>query len=213
MIEKSFNKAYSPTAPQSTFTRVANRLVKEYIAANGGFCDLPDEIKTIVEQIKACKETENYEYEYKYKSRSYDGVYDTVQYTNENRIFAFWDKDEYGDDVYRVTWYFFASEWYTKHINGKKLTAGNYHDILCKATAAKGKYRYFCTHRPPSRGVIPEGFVSYDTYSQNMRYIGEVTYNEKPSENELYAWGLVFDPDWALIHETYGKEKNNEVNK
>ena len=207
MIEKSFDKAYPIKIngiPQSTLTRAANRLLTEYAAAFGGWGGAPDEITAIAEQIKQGIDSEEYEYE-----STYDGggignkVYDNVKYTNEARARAFWDTDEYNDPVYRVTWYFFASETYTKNIAGKTLRAGSYHDILTKVTTVKGKYRYFCTHRPPSRGVIPDGFVSYDTYGRDERYIGEVTYNEQPPAEALRNWGLVIDPDWERIRAAY----------
>lgn len=72
----------------------------------------------------------------------------------------------------------------------------------------KGKYRYFCTNRPPARGVIPEGFVSYDTYGRGERYIGEVTYNEKPADAELQNWGLVYDPDYERVRAYWLSEDN-----
>ena len=125
MIEKSFDKAYPIKIngiPQSTLTRAANRLLTEYAAAFGGWGGAPDEITAIAEQIKQGIDSEEYEYE-----STYDGggignkVYDNVKYTNEARARAFWDTDEYNDPVYRVTWYFFASETYTKNIAGKKI--------------------------------------------------------------------------------------------
>lgn len=210
MIEKSFDKAYPikhfDGIPQSTLTRAANRLIAEYAAAFGGWGGVPDEITAIAEKIKQGVDSEEYEYENTYDGGSIGNkVYDNVKYTNEARARAFWDTDEYNDPVYRVTWYFFASETYTKNIAGKTLRAGSYHDILTKVTTAKGKYRYFCTHRPPSRGIIPDGFVSYDTYGRGERYIGEVTYNEQPPAEALRNWGLVLDPDWERIRAAYAK--------
>lgn len=202
MIEKIFDKVYAVTIngiPQSTLTRAANRLIAEYAAAFGGW-SVPDEITAIAEKIKQCEEAEMYEYE---SENEYGGTgdktYDTVKYTNEARACAFWDTDEYGDTVYHVTWYFFASEYYTKRVGNQLLHAGTYQDIHKKALAAKGKYRYFCTHRPPTNGCIPSGFVSYDTYGRGERYIGEVTYNEQPPAAELENWGLVLDDNWDNI--------------
>lgn len=202
MIEKSFDKAYAMTAhgiPQSTLTRAANRLIAEYAAAFGGW-SVPDEIMAIAEKIKQGVDSDEYEND---SVNEYGGTgdktYDTVKYTNEARARAFWDTDEYNDPVYRVTWYFFASEYYTKRVGDKLLHAGTYQDIHKKALAAKGKYRYFCTHRPPSGGVIPSGYVSYDTYGRGGRYIGEVTYNEQPPADELKNWGLILDDNWENI--------------
>lgn len=212
MIEKAFDKTYKiriDGVPKNVLSRVANRLIKEYKEANCcGEIDVPNEIRTIAEQIKQGVESEEYEYEYVWDSpAASDRVYDSCKNTIENRVHAFWDEDEYDDTVYHVTWYFFSSEYYSKYIGGKKLTGGNYHDIFCKVIAAKGKYRYFCTHRPPSPGVIPDGFVSYDTYSSRERYVGEVTYNEKPSSDELENWGLIRDKNWDDICRAYEVEE------
>ncbi len=211
MIEKSFDKAYPIKVngiSKSALTRAANRLLEEYKAVD--CCTdsgIPDEIKAIVEKIKASVGSDEYEYEFTYDSpASPDRIYDSCKHTYEYRAHAFWDTDEYGDPVYRITWYFFTSESYSKRIAGKKIVASNYDDIYCKGLAAKGKYRYFCTHRPPSGGCIPKGFVSYDTYGRGERYIGEVTYNEQPTKEELSNWGLVFDPNWEAIRKAFLKE-------
>lgn len=207
MKEKSFDKTYKMRGcegiPKSTLTRAANRLIAEYCTAFG-VADVPDEIKAIAEQIKQCIDTEEYEYENAYDfGGTGERIYDTVRYTNEARAHAFWDTNEYNDPVYCVTWYFFTSEYYTKRVGKQTLHAGSYNEILKKSTAAKGKYRYFCTHRPPSGGCIPEGYVSFDTYSRTARYIGEVTYNKQPPADDLEKWGLVIDQEWAQIRAAY----------
>lgn len=207
MIEKSFDKTYemrgSQGISQSALTRAANRLIAEYKEAFGAW-GVPDEIKKIADKIKKCEDSDTYEDE---GTNEYCGTgerdYDTVKYTHEARVHAFWDTDEWNEPVYCVNWYFFSSEYYTKRIGKQTLHASSFSDILRKATAAKGKYRYFCTHRSPSPGVIPEGFVSYDTYSQGMRYIGEVTYNEKPLGEELRNWGLIPDTGWEQLRKAY----------
>ncbi len=211
MVEMTFDKAYAPRIggddliPKSTLTRIANRLLKEYKAVD--HCadyGIPEEIKAIAEKIKAAEDSDEYEFECTFDSPApSDRTYDSCKNTYEYRAHAFWDTDDEGDPVYRITWYFYTSEWYTKHINGKKITAGKYDEIVRKVTAEKGKYRYFCTHRPPSRGIIPDGFVSYDTYGRGERYIGEVTYNEPPTREDLNNWGLVIDPDWERIRKAY----------
>ena len=202
MIEKHFEKTYTVTAhgiPQSALTRAANRLLAEYTATFGDW-SIPDEITAIAEKIKQGIDADEYEYEHAYEcGGTGDKTYDTVKYTSEARACAFWDTDEYNDPVYYVNWYFIASEYYTKRVGNQLLHAGTYHDIRKKALAAKGKYRYFCTHRPPSGGVIPSGYVSYDTYGRGERYIGEVTYNEQPSADELKNWGLIPDDNWDNI--------------
>lgn len=209
MIEKSFNKAYKVGVrgvSQTVLTRAANRLISEYSAVFGGWC-VPEEIKAISEKIKNCEEATEYEYEHSYESGgTSEKIYDKVKYTNEARACAFWDRDEYGDPLFCVTWYFFAAEFYTKRVGNQTLHASTYHDIAKKAIKAKGKYRYFCTHRPPSGGVIPAGYVSYDSYGRGERYIGEVTYNQPPSDEELNNWGLVIDKEWSKIRAAYLSE-------
>lgn len=212
MIEKAFDKAYTPRLrdgediiPKSTLTRIARRMLNEYKEVDRcGDNSIPEEIKAIAEKIKAAEDSNEYEFECTFDSHAdSERVYDSCKNTYEYRARAFWDTDEYNDPVYCISWYFYTSECYTKHINGKKITAGSYHDINRKVIAEKGKYRYFCTHRPPSRGIIPDGFVSYDTYSQGSRHIGEVTYNEPPTREDLQRWGLVVDPDWERIRKAY----------
>ena len=206
MIEKTFDKAYklgTRGVSQVALTRAANRLISEYKAVFGGW-EIPEEIKEISEKIKSCEDSDGYEYEHSYESNGTgENIYDKVRYTEECRARTFWDSDEYGDPIYLVRWYFFSSEFYTKRVGNQTLRASTYHDIAKKAILAKGKYRYFCTHRPPSPGVIPNGFVSYDTYSPGQRYIGEVTYNEKPLTEELQNWGLIIDREWDKIRNAY----------
>lgn len=209
MIEKCFDKTYTLQGgrdiPQSTLTRVANRLLKEYIEVNGDYL-VPDEIHAIVANIKCCKDTVTHDDEQEYErncTEHGDRAYDSCKTTYENHAYAEWDEDEYGDPVYHVYWYFYTSETYTKRVGQQTLRAGSYDDIVRKTYAAKGKYRYYCTHRPPSRGLIPEGYVSYETYLRGSRYIGEVTYNEKPTDRDLQNWGLVFDPEYERLRAAY----------
>ena len=44
MIEKSFDKTYKFDVSKGVLTRTANRMIAEYVAANGGW-SVPDEIK------------------------------------------------------------------------------------------------------------------------------------------------------------------------
>lgn len=206
MIEKVFEKAYDPTTSRgaAALKRVAKRLEKEYAEVDrSAVGNLPDEVKTIIEQIKNAEETKNYEYDFSYENSSHEGVYDTVKYTREYHIHAFWDCDEYGDSVYCVTWYLFFSERYTKRIGDRKLQGSSYMGILRKVITAKGRYRYFCAHRPPSWSVLPEGFVSYDVYPTGAEYCGEVTYNTAPSPDDIRRFGLVFDNEWEQIRAGY----------
>lgn len=153
MIEKFFDKTYKCDVSQSTLTRAANRLISEYCCTFGNTV-APDELQEIAKQIKQCVDTTEYEDESNYEYNGYgERIYDKVKYTNEARARAFWDTDEYNDPVYRITWYFFKSESYTKRIGTQTIRGKSYNEILRKCAAAKGIYRYFCTHRPPSRGV------------------------------------------------------------
>lgn len=202
MAEITFDKAYQPDAPQSTFTRVANRLLKVFNSAVGY---LPDEVKGIADKIKQQADADDYEYEHSYECNGTNGAYDTVRYSSEHRVRAFWDIDEYGDHVYRVTWYFRESSWYKKRIGEKLLVANSYLDIVRKSVLAKGKYRYFCVHRPPTRGGIPDGFVSYDVYGDGAGYCGEATYNTELTDAELSNYGLIPDDDWERIRAGYAE--------
>ena len=209
MIEKAFDKTYKMKGcreiPQSTFTRIANRLLKEYVEVNGSY-GIPDELQAVIDTIQRGEDTDAYEFEHDFETSNTeynDRTYDTCKTSYENRAHAFWDEDEYGEPVYHVTWYFFVSETYTKRVGSQTLRAGSYSKILRATYAAKGKYRYYCTHRPPSGGCIPEGYVSYDTYRRGSRYIGEVTYNEKPSDHDLQYWGLVFVPEYERLRAIY----------
>ncbi len=215
MIEKNFDKMYAMKGcreiPQSTFTRIANRLLKEYVEVNGNLL-IPEEIQAIVDAIKRGKDTDEYDYDHTYEINCVernDRTYDTCKTMYENHARAFWDTDEYGDPVYHATWYFFTSETYTKRVGNQTIRAGSYSEINRKVYAAKGKYRYYCTHRPPSPGLIPAGFISYETYLRGSEHIGEVTYNEKPDAAELTALGLVFDPNYAPRRKIYTEAKND----
>ena len=213
MVEKVFNKCYPigvNGVPQRTLTRAANRLIADYIAAFGGFY-IPDEIKTIAKQIKIGEIAEGYNWEHEHElNGTGEKIYDKVKYTNEARARAYFDNDEYGDPMYCVDWYFFSSEHYKKRIGGVLLRANTYHDIYKKVTAAKGNYRYFCTHRPPSSGGIPSGYISYDAYSSGQNYLGEVTYNAPLKQSDLENWGLVLDTNWSDIRAALlGEEGNN----
>ncbi len=205
MIEKTFDKCYAQNVPQSTLTRVANRLLADFKEVDR--CSdnsIPEEVKAVAEKIRTAEESEEYEFEHTFDSPAHrECVYDLCRNYYEYRAHAYWDEDEYGDPVYHITWYFYTSEFYTKRIGDKTIHAGTYHDIYTKGIATKGKYRYFCTHRPPTNGAIPDGYVSYDTYAIGARYIGEATYNDPLTVEELNNCGLVLDPDWEQIRKAF----------
>lgn len=205
MIEKIFEKEYpirgnSPS--KSTLTRLSNRMLAEFKEALG--YEAGEYLKAIAEKIREGEDSEEYEYEYDYDGgRDSRSIYDNVHYSYEARAHACWTTDEYYDLVYSVRWYFFSSESYTKRIGKKNIRASSFGQILRKGMAEKGKYRYFCTHRPPSGGCVPSGYITLDTYKCGERYLGEVTYDEQPSAQELNAWGLIFDADWADMRKAF----------
>ncbi len=209
MIEKVFEKSYDAGVKNGIMTRVANRLIKEYTEAIGKEYGIPDEIKAAAEKIKQMQEVESYEDEFRQVvSCTFrdDRPYDTVTYEYQVNISAYWGKDEYGDDVFAIHWYFFNSQYYEKRIGNQKITAKDFETILRKGYAARGKYRYFCTHRPPAPYCIPKNYVSYETYYQGSKNIGEVTYNEQPPADELRNWGLVIDKEYERMRAAYLEE-------
>jgi hypothetical protein len=206
MIEKTFEKTYDAGAKNGVLTRVANRLIKEYNEAIGKEYGLPDEVNAAAEKIKQMQEVESYEDEFRHTvpcTFRGDRPYDTVTYEYQVNISAYWEKDEYGDDVFAVRWYFFNSQYYVKRIGNQKITGKDLETIIRKGYAARGKYRYFCTHRPPAPYCIPNGYVSYETYYQGSEQIGEVTYNEQPPAAELQNWGLILDKDYERVRAAY----------
>lgn len=194
MIEKSFKRTYDLMSPQSSFTRAANKLLKEYKEVFG---DVPDEdVLKAAEHIKNCDAVESLDYEFTHTFTSLGdemgGGY-TVKTTWEYHISAGADTDDYGNPVFYVDWYLFKGECYSAQIGARKISAADYRRFMQKCTAAKGKYRYFCTHRPPSGGCIPDGYVSYETYGRDARHIGEATYERLLDDREAANWGLTFD--------------------
>lgn len=203
MIEKTFEKSYPlPVSPQ-ILGRLAKRFIKEYTETVSTY--IPPEVASAVEKIKAGEEVEYYEDSYSSNKmhsteRGYR-TYDNAMYQTEEHFSATIETDEYGDPVYCVSWYFFSVNKYEKRIGDKVIKATDYTEMIRKGYEARGKYRYFCTHRPPTSGCIPRGFISYETYLDGSKEIGEVTYDVKPPEDELQKWGLVFD-------DRYEKERN-----
>lgn len=205
MIEKTFYKEYhihGNGPSRATLARVAKRMLAEFKEAFG--YDAGEELQVVATKIRECEDSEEYEYEYSYdEGRDSKSVFDNAHYSYEARAYAHWTTDEYCDPIYAVRWYFFSTECYTKRIGGKTIYAGSYGQILRKGISEKGVYRYFCTHRPPSGGCVPSGFISYDTYKYGERYLGEVTYNAPPNNEELQRWGLVIDHDWTSMREAF----------
>lgn len=211
-IEKSFHRRYgipkTEAALKSIFTRAANRFLKDYRAAFGT-SDVPEEINTVAEAIRAGREVGDIDC-----TETYDGVwyggdyrhYDSYKRTDEIQYGTCYDKDEYGDGVYDVRWYFYSVTMFKKTIAGETKTTSDPSALYIWSIQKRGKYRYFCTHRPPSGGCIPTGYVSYEQYSPRSRYCGEATYNEHPDEKELYEWGLIPDPEWEQTREYYLQE-------
>ena len=198
MKEKAFKQEYSLFVPQSTFTRAANKMLKDAAEVFGSF--IYDEIKAAAEHIKKQEDFEPLDLDEKHthtaRGDAYGSAY-TLETSDEYHILGGSDKDEYGEPTYCVDWYFFTVDRYTATIGGKKITATNHADFMRKQMEAKGEYRYFCTHRPPSLGCIPEGAVSFESYASGNRYIGEATYNRELTDEEAENWGLVLDTDYT----------------
>ena len=51
------------------------------------------------------------------------------------------------------------------------------------------KYYYACTHRPPSPGAVPRGFIGYDANDKRGRY-GVIVYNRILTDIEQYNYEL-----------------------
>lgn len=200
MKEKTFDRSYPLDGSQAAFTRAANRFLKEYEEVRGF---ITDEAQKFAEAVKSVEEyrndiDENYESGKQYSCGEGFLTYDYYQLTSEFQYYSLFDTDEYGEPVFVVHWYLYTVTLYTKILKGSglKKTSSDYHELAKWTYQNRGKYRYFCTHRPPSPGGIPEGFITYEDYSRRSRYCGEVTYNEKPDNNSLFEWGLVLDPEW-----------------
>ncbi len=198
MKEKAFKKGYNYFAPQSTFTRAANKMLKDAVEVFGSF--IYDEIKEAAAHIKKQEDFEPLDLDRKHISTVGGDAYGSAykhETTEEYHIWGGMDKDEYGEPTYCVDWYFFTSERFTATIGGERITATSHHDFMRKQMKAKGEYRYFCAHRPPSLGGIPDGAVSFESYAIGNRYIGEATYNRELTDEEGENWGLVLDTDYA----------------
>lgn len=213
MKEKSFDRCYDLTSPKATFTRAANRFLKEYEEVNRF---LTDEARAFAAAVKAVEEyindtSEEYDSGKQYSSGEGFRDYNYYRTTSEFQYQALFDTDEYGEPVYSVRWYLFEVTKYTKYLRGSGLekSSTDLEELARWTREKRGKYRYFCTHRPPSPGGIPRGYTTYEEYSSRSRYCGEVTYDEKPDEREAYNWGLVLDPDWERERQAWLGEEGS----
>lgn len=194
MKEKTHEVSIKVLAPQASFTRAANRFIKDYKEVYGS-C-VPTDIEEAWGKIKEGLKVEHTDHEHKdtlFGNRDYD----RVEIISEFYYSAGYEIDEYGEDFYEAQWYFFENWIYYKEYFGHKFI-GSLENIHRETFKAKGEIRYYCTHCPPDRGCIPEGFITYDTYRPDERYCGEVTYNEAPSDYELDKWGLILDKEYPL---------------
>lgn len=210
--EKSFEKRYripnTEAALKAIFTRAANRFLKEYRAAFGSG-DVPDDINAVAEAIRAGREVEDVDYTENYDGAWYGGDYrhyDSYKRTDEVQYGTCYDKDEYDNDVYFVRWYFYSVTVFKKTIAGETKTTTDPTEHYKWSFQKRGKYRYFCTHRPPSGGCIPAGYASFEQYARYSRYCGEATYNEPPEQSTLDEWGLIPDPEWERTREHYTQD-------
>jgi len=202
MKEKSFDRNYPLDGAQAGFTRAANRFLKEYEEVNGFLTDKAREFAEAVKNVREFRndnsEEDNYDSGKIYSSGEGFREYSFCQTTGEYQFYAIFDTDDYGEPVYAVHWYLYEVTKYTKILKGSgaKRTSTDHTELTKWTHQNRGKYRYFCTHRPPANGCIPEGFITYEEYSTRSRYCGEVTYNEKPDNESVYEWGLTLDPEW-----------------
>ena len=207
MIEKSYEKEVELTASQSVLTRLANRLIKDWCEVNETSTP-SDEIKEVAEKIKNMEDVEDVDTHLTWTSDSYFYYgrrdYDKVNRTYEEQYSAF---VSIVDDCYYVRWYFFTNSQYEKRIGDKVYRARTSEEIIRENYRHRGKYRYYCTHRPPSPGGIPEGYVHYEQYRQGSEHLGEVTYDEKPSDHDCEVWGLVLDKDYEREREMWLKDE------
>jgi len=205
MIEKYYKKYISLTAPRSAYARVANHFLKDYEEVNET-TTIPADIQAAAEKIKNGVEIELDDFGHK-SVFSFNGYgrrdYDESTYEIEYHYSAYFDTDENGEPAYLVEWYFFTNSRYKKRIADKIVYANDYLDIIKKNYELRGKYRYFCRHRPPSPGAIPDGYVFYETYRQGSEEIGEVTYNERLSDEECQKYGLKFDEEYERARVAY----------
>uniref|UniRef100_A0A6M3LRU4 Defence against restriction A C-terminal domain-containing protein n=1 Tax=viral metagenome TaxID=1070528 RepID=A0A6M3LRU4_9ZZZZ len=51
------------------------------------------------------------------------------------------------------------------------------------------KYYYACTHRPPSPGAVPRGFIEYLSSDKRGRY-GVIAYTRILTDVEVYNYEL-----------------------
>ncbi len=197
-MEKSFKKPFPITASKTVLGNAAKRFLKEFEQVWGYMTDDAEEFAAAIRSGE----------EFGYSEDDYDsgeqrsntaniGVY-TFRVKVEYYFYAEYDTDDYGDPCYLVSWYLYTVTVYTKYLKGTgiKISFTDYTRLVKWTYRERGKYRYFCTHRPPSAGCIPDGFTNYEVYLSGSRYIGEVTYNEKPDEEEAKNFGLIFDEGW-----------------
>lgn len=192
VLEKYHTARIRLCAPNTAYARLANRFLKE---CEEVLNNIPAEIELAAKAIRRGAQPDDAEDSGSYpRSYLYDGIYWQKQW--EWRFSA---SEE--DDTYVFDYYFFASEQYDATYCGVKHKAGSSSEIREMICRQKGPIRYFCTHRPPSPGGIPDGFVTFESYPSSSRcrthgHIGEVTYSTPPPAEELRRWGLTRDPDW-----------------
>jgi len=187
VLEKYHTSSLDLFAPNWTFTRLANRFLKDCKEVLGM---VPDEVQSAadaVRQGKLLSDTED--------SGSIPRSYCLFGVYREKKWEWRFSADE-EDGRYILDYYFFSSERFDRTYCGVKHVAGSMQDLGEQICRRKGPIRYFCTHRPPARGCIPEGYATYEEYPRGQRWIGEVTYFTPPPDSELRRWGLQIDPDW-----------------
>lgn len=201
MKEIAKTKIISIWAPPASFTRISNAMMQDAQDAFGE--NVPDEVTTAFDLIRRQTEAEE-EYRVDNTCPMVFGVADKLHVIQECRVWFFVHHDS---DSYILDYYFFSNSIYEKWYFGKFHCFTDYQELVTALYRQKGKLRYFCTQRPPTRGGIPDGFVTYESYP-NSRFRGEwcpgeITYNRPPPKDELWLYGLRLDPDWEQERNRY----------
>lgn len=179
------------------YVRAANRFIKEY-KETFRTDYLPAEIQAAADKLKLSETIELVDDEFKHDMFFPGTEPRTAKSAGEWHVSGYWEQDEYGEDYYEFSYYFFERSWYEARLMGV-LHSGSFAKVRKECYQQMGEFKYLCNHRPPARGCIPEGYETYTEYPRSHRYCGEVTYNAAPDSEELYKWGLELDKEWPEL--------------
>lgn len=177
---------------QSSFTKICKRFIADVEAVYGS-SPYPDELQRAIEALKKGEtySEDPYQNTWQFWFKEKDCV---VKYIHEFHISLAHEVDERTlKPVYVFDWWLFERVYYEKHFAGQKIVAEDYEQLDAKTNALKGKHRYYCNHRPPAKGCIPDDFVTiqrYHDYPKYNNHVGEASYNRELSVEECRQWGL-----------------------